>query len=151
MSSWQIIACSVPSIRRKRLRGGERRPVRKRENYPTSLWQPSLDFKDIVVLLRNDLFIHKDGSGLGHSQLLFISDSKDEKEIVLTPTQHQGIGKSRFFQWNYSMIYLFCLSISFCSLFYCQESLLSFILNCSYQVCIFLGSLEHECSRFLTE
>lgn len=96
---------------------GEKEGEWERENCPTSLWQSSSDFKDIVVLLRKDLFIQGDGSGLGHSQLLFISDSKDENETVLTPTQHQGIGKSRFFQWSYTMIYLFCPSIPFCSWF----------------------------------
>lgn len=97
----------------KRDWGGEGRRMRKRENCPNSLWHSSLDFEDIVVLFRKDLFIYGDSSDLNHSGSVFISDSKDENEIVLIPPQHQVIVKRRFFQQNYSMIYVFALSFIF--------------------------------------
>lgn len=68
MSPWQIIACSVPYIRRDRSRGGRKVSEKGRASL-----ELIFGLKAPVVLLRKDLFICDDGGGLSHSWILIIS------------------------------------------------------------------------------
>lgn len=91
------LLCTLHQTRE--IEGGQDGRVRKRERIaPTSLLH-YLDFKDIVLLRKKkgDVFIYDDGCGIRHSGFLLISESKNENQIVLTPTQHQGICTERFF------------------------------------------------------
>lgn len=64
--------------------------MRKRENCPTFFGHSFSDFKDSVVLLRKDLFIHGDSSGLSHSGSLFIVTIKTRMKLYsLLPSMRE--------------------------------------------------------------